>query len=297
MKSTFAALSSILISAAVCFSQQEGFPARFEASQTASVIPNLSFYVSGGTSLMSQGNRVFRGDARLGIADAIELGISRREESVDFLGKPRLNTRLELKLRILESTETQPSVALAFNTSLGMDRQELWEQDIDRIHPAYAAQGLNGTRFDYSLSTAQVIVTQPVFADITTSVGFGVQEFQYTGVWVFIDPAPHVTNGYVMQETQRELLFTGFVQACVSITQNATVFAESRSMPATRPLLDRADIAFDRVYLTSAGIRYFPVPSFALDAMISYRSPFLGIGATEARINLSTYLSIHEFIK
>lgn len=291
MKTTIAVLALLLLSVGTVHAQDEQFPGLFTYSQTAVVLPHLSLFVAGETGVMNSGLRVFRGNARIGLAGAFELGISQQDESIDFLGQPHLRINVHAKLRLLEGSRSLPAVALSYRTAFGWEKQILWHQNLQHTRPDFVLRGLNGARFENQLSTLELIVTQPLGLGASVSVGAGLQEFQYRGVWVFMDPAPYATNGLVAWEQQQRLLLTGFVHAYVPITNAVNLVAQAQTLPATSPVLNQAAIQIDRVYVAALGVRYVPLNLFAVDATIVYNSAYLGISNTEARLGVSAFIN------
>lgn len=266
------------------------FPARYTATQEAAVIPHLSFYLNGGFDVIPRNLEVFRGEAKLGIADAFEIGVLQWESSLDFFAVPVLMPELEIKLRILEGSRTTPGVSIAYRTSLVWKEQRLTSTYIGPIRPEYANRGLNGSRYDLSVSSGNLIISQEISSNAQLTAGVGVQELQTRSLWIFLDPAPFASNGYNARETRRELVLSGFLQGYIRLTEKVTLFGEALTLPAIYPNIDRLALNYDRVYVAGLGVRFMPLSAIALDATIHHHTAFQGIAGTQAKLGISSIL-------
>lgn len=271
-------------------SAQEQFPARYALTQEAAVIPHLGLYFNGGFDVIPRNLEVFRGEAKVGIADALEVGVVQQESSLDFFAVPVLMPELELKLRILEGSRTIPGVSLSYKTSLSWKEQRLTATHIGPVRPEYANRGLYGSRFDLSVSTGTLILSQLLSTNLQLTAGVGVQELQTKSLWIFVLPAPFSSNGYNARETRRELMLSGFLQGYHKLTEKVTLFGEVKTLPAIWPNIDRLALDYDRVYVAGLGVRFTPITGIAVDAAIHHHTAFQGIAGTQAKLGISSFL-------
>jgi len=287
MKTTFFAVALVLLFSFPLFSQVENerrYPSQFSLTESAEVLPNLTFFGRVSAGLFTRDLTTIQGQVSVGIANFIELNVLNSEGLVNFYGEPQPVAQWGFKLRILEGSDQQPSVSFMFRTSFDWKNQEFFDHDIIAKRPSFSSQGLNGTRHGMRLSTGTLVITERVFSRLSLTAGFGVQEIQIRNLWIFIDPAPYVTNGFHDPEIQRTLMFSGLFQAQIDVSSSTLIFLESHSAPMVEPNLTRLSLDYERGFLVSGGVRLIPLFPVSMDLMLSHS--FMEIARTEFRVSL-----------
>lgn len=288
MKHVIAVLLTIVLTTSCLLSQLSRLPAQYAATQEAAVLPNLTIFVNGGFDVIPRNLDVFRGTARLGIADAVEIGILQQESVLDLFAVPVFVPQLEIKLQILDGSRSLPGVSIAYRTSLLWKQQELTATYIGAVRPEYANQGLHRTKYDLSVSTGMLIFSQEILPNAQFTAGLGIQEIQTKSLWISIDDA-----GFHDLDAKQKLLFSGFLQAFYRLTDKVTVFGEAQTLPAMWPNVHRLALEYDRIYIAGLGVRFMPVARLAIDGMIHHQTAFQGIPGTQAKLGLSTLLDLN----
>ena len=260
------------------------YPSQFSLTESAEVLPNLTLFGRVSTGLFTRDLNMIQGQISLGIADFIELNVLNSEGAVDFYGDPQPIPQWGFKLRILESSDQLPSVSFLFRTSLDWKYQEFFDHHIAVRRPTFSSQGLNGTKHRIRLTSGTLVATQTLFSRVHLTGGFGIQEVQIRNLWIFIDPAPYVTNGFHAPEIQRTLMLSGLFQAQIDLSSTTLIFLESQSAPMIEPNLTQLSLNYERGFLTSAGVRFIPLFPVSLDLMLNHS--FMKIARTEFRMSL-----------
>ncbi len=127
---------------------------------------------------------------------------------------------------------------------------------------------------------------------LTLHGGVGLQEAQYRGLWIFLDPPPGDVNGYHAAEVERELLMQGFVGAELRVHSRLTLIGDVQSIPLFRPDIDLLELSVDRSYMSFLGVRYLLADAIRLDASLRYHTGVEGIRSTQVVIALNALLSL-----
>lgn len=267
--------------------QQRSYPSYFSLTESADIQPHVGLYLSVGTEFFAGRSDVFRGQARLALANAAEISFIRQEGAVNFFGNAWQVPQWELKLRILEGSNNNPTVSVAFRSFFNWQLENLFAQDIASLKPALTKQGLNGSRYENRLSSGALIVSQKLFPRVEFTGAVGVQEIQSRFLWIFIDPAPYQSNGFYAPQIERTLMLNGFLNARFDLRSDLTLFAEAQSVPVISPNINRMALDYDRGYLTLVGLRYVAFYPVAVDGMIAHQLGFDNSSSTQFRIGLS----------
>lgn len=290
MKRIIIVLLTMTLGISRLLGQTNQLPSYYTMTQEAAVIPHLTIHVNGGFDVIPRNLDVFRGRAKLGISDAVEIGILQEESVLDFFAVPVFIPQLELKLRILEGSRTVPAVSIAYKTSLLWKQQDLTSTYIGTVRPEYANQGLRGSKYDVSVSTGILIISQELSSNTQVTAGLGIQEIQTKSLRIYAEPAPFSASEL---DAKQELVLSGFLQAFIRLTDKITVFGEAQTLPAIWPNLNRFALDYDRVYLAGLGARYLPLSALAIDVAIHHRTAFQGISGTQVKLAFSSLLNLN----
>jgi len=287
MKTYICAIACVLLFSIPLLGQMQNerrYPSQFSLTESAEVLPNLTFFGRVSAGLFTQDITTIQGQVSVGIADFIELNVLNSDALVNLYGEPQPVAQWGFKLRILEASDQQPNVSFLFRTSFDWKNQEFFDHHITVRRPSFSSQGLNGTRHRMRMTTGSIVATQRFFSRVHLTGGFGVQEIQIRNLWIFIDSAPYVTNGYHAPEIQRTLTLTGMLQAQIDVTSSTSIFFESVSAPMVEPNLSRLSLDYKRGYLASGGVRFVPLFPVSVDLMLNHS--FMEIARTEFRVSL-----------
>lgn len=266
--------------------KDQSYPSRFMLTESADVLHNFSLFGRLGTGLFTRDVNVIQGQVSIGLADFFELTLLRSESAVNFYGVPQTLPQWGFKFRVLDGSAQLPAVSFVFRNSLDWKLQEFFGHHIAVQRPAFAREGLNGTRYRLRLSSATLVATQRVLSRIEITGGLGIQEIQTKDLWIFMSPAPSVTNGFHDADIEYTLMLSGLFQARADISGSMLVFVEAQSVPMIAPDLVRLSLDFQRGYLTTVGVRLIPLFPMSMDVMISHQTPFMQVSHTEFRISL-----------
>lgn len=122
MKSIVAVIGPAISIPFIVLAQQDTkttFPSRFLFTESADVLPNLSFNFSGATSIFTdQPSSFFTVQGRIGLADAAEIAAFINEDAVDFFGRNLRLPEWQLKLKALSETDQLPCISIALRSAI-----------------------------------------------------------------------------------------------------------------------------------------------------------------------------------
>jgi len=295
MKSIVAVIGLALSIPIVVLARQDTtttFPSRFLFTESADVLPNLSFNISGATSFFTdQPSSFYTVQGRIGLADAVEVAALVNEDAVDFFGR---NVRLpewQVKLKALSETDHLPCISIALRSAIAWDTESDYGVDLPKYRPQMAAQGVEGFSYSFRLTSVVLMATKHFFDRLDVTGGVGVVETQTkeVKVWWF-NPPPIYYGYYYLSPVQKLTTATGFLQAQFRLNDQFELFAAAQTVPMMSIDTTAPGLTVQRGTIEVGGIRYTPVQWLAFDLAYTTHTKLLGLTDEEYKLGLSILL-------
>ncbi|MBF8247763.1 MAG: hypothetical protein HW374_563 [Bacteroidetes bacterium] len=292
MKSTLVVLLLFVAVPVALIGQERNQYSQLVLVNTAEVLPHMSFSANFGTSLYTTRNSFYRGFALFGLANVIELSLSREGTIANTFGILEPEFDWALKLKILTASEDQPAIALRIQSSLGWNSHKVWSTDIQSFSQALYQRGLWDSHYQVSLTTFQMLASHGLGNSFSIHSSVGIQEVQSRDLWIIVAPAPSIGNGSHVAYIRHEMLLSWSLGLTHEVASQLSLYAELQTVPALSPNIDDVKLNVNRGYLGSLAFRYLPLPAVAFDAGIVFHTSPNTTNYTEVRMGLNTILSI-----
>lgn len=300
MNRIYASLIVGLLFSSLVFAQQRSSNSsslQLVLTNTATVLPNLSLALNGGTSLLSTRGNLVYGSIALGLGDVAELALVRNDGVINALGATQPDASWALKVKVLSEEENQPGVSFGIQSSLRWTPDDLYPQDLQVHNPWLYRHLLRESRYDYQITSAHVLVSHQILPFVALHASVGIQQIEYRNLWIFAVPvldfsAPgqQEINAFHAPDVSRRLLPSGSLGLSILVTPKLGLLTEVQSLPTIYPNKSEVKLEANAGYAVSLAARYLFFQQFSLDVGAVLHTNRYTRNEAEMRIGLNTLL-------